>query len=448
MTRIRFDKAWENACEVADGASRAGIDVILVRDLVGRLSLILDDMQDIAVPDGLAADFGRAAGPFCAATPIHRASEMFAATALLNSPDLLIQHESDPVKGRGRFAVLERTAVGADWVRASVSPPEHRATLYGFKGGVGRSTATFMLAKHLADRGFCVLVADLDLESPGIGELLQHTAALPKHGLVDYLVEAAVGNEAGLDLVSRSEVIKSPGNGEVWLLPADGAPLHSSVSDESSPTKRDYLAKLNRVYTEVPGGPDGPRTLADRLEQALGEAERQVAERSRKPDVTLLDSRAGIHDIAAIAITRLSGFSFLFATDNPHTWAGYRTLFGQWRQLPPDRLGKLRQRLRMVASLVPDSDSEQYVRNFRDNAQQCFADMLYDDEKSPADLDAFNFSPEDEDAPHSPLPILFHGGLVGLNHVAMPDWYSSHFLREAYDQFLTTAAALIIEENS
>ncbi|MGI8308379.1 hypothetical protein [Saccharopolyspora hattusasensis] len=63
-------------------------------------------------------------------------------------------------------------------------------------------------------------------------------------------------------------------------------------------------------------------------------------------------------------------------------------------------------------------------------------------------MDAFNFSLEDEDAPHAPLPILFHGGLVGLNHVATPDWYSSHFVRKAYDQFLTAAAELIIEENT
>ncbi|MBB5155017.1 hypothetical protein BJ970_002551 [Saccharopolyspora phatthalungensis] len=277
--------------------------------------------------------------------------------------------------------------------------------------------------------------------------MLQNTIALPKHGLVDYLVESAVGNQAGLELVSRSEVIKSPGNGEVWLLPADGAPIRPHATDEWSPAKRDYLAKLNRVYTEIPGGPDGPKTLADRLEEALAEAERQVAERSRKPDVTLLDSRAGIHDIAAIAITRLSGFSFLFATDNPHTWTGYRALFEQWRQLTNDRLNNLRQRLRMVAAMVPDSAAERYLSGFRDNAQQCFADTLYD-EMSPTDVDAFNFGPEDEQAPHAPLPILFHAGLVGLNHLAAPDWYSSHLIREAYDQFVTTATELIVEEST
>jgi NUBPL iron-transfer P-loop NTPase len=443
---IRFDRAWENAYEVADNASRAGIDVILVRDLVGRLSLILDDTQATVFPEGLATEFSRVTGSFCAATPVHRASEMFTASTLLNSPDLRVQHDAEPGERHGRFAVLERTVVGADWFRASVSPPAHRVTMYGFKGGVGRSTATFMLAKHLADLGLCVLVADLDLESPGIGELIQRTSALPRHGLVDYLVESAVGNEAGLHLVSRSEVIKSPGNGEVWLLPADGAPVQPLAFDESLPTRRDYLAKLNRVYTEVPGE-TGARTLADRLEEALSEAERQVELLSRKPDITLLDSRAGIHDIAAVAITRLSGINFLFATDNPHTWAGYRTLFRQWRQLSPERLSNLRQRLRMVASLVPDSDSGQYLHSFQDNAQQCFADTLYD-EMSSTDVDAFNFGPDDENAPHAPLPILFHNGLVGLNHTNAPDWYSSHFIREAYDQFVMAATDLITEEGT
>ncbi|MBB5155018.1 hypothetical protein [Saccharopolyspora phatthalungensis] len=51
MSPIRFDKAWENAYEVADHASRTGIDVILVRDLVGRLSLVVDDTRDAAIPE-------------------------------------------------------------------------------------------------------------------------------------------------------------------------------------------------------------------------------------------------------------------------------------------------------------------------------------------------------------------------------------------------------------
>jgi hypothetical protein len=40
--------------------------------------------------------------------------------------------------------------------------------------------------------------------------------------------------------------------------------------------------------------------------------------------VVLLDSRAGIHDIAAIVITQLADLSLLFALDSSQTWNGYQ----------------------------------------------------------------------------------------------------------------------------
>lgn len=42
-----------------------------------------------------------------------------------------------------------------------------------------------MLAQHLAGQGHCVLAVDLDLESPGLGALLQGDDDLPDYGLVD-----------------------------------------------------------------------------------------------------------------------------------------------------------------------------------------------------------------------------------------------------------------------
>ncbi|GAA3362791.1 KGGVGR-motif variant AAA ATPase [Saccharopolyspora gregorii] len=245
MTTIRFDDAWRNADRIAEDVARTGLDVVLVRDLTGRITLVLDDRGEAAISDELADEFRGAAGGFASRQPVLLASSLFAPEAVLDSPDLIVRRERDA--DRGRFAVLERTVVGADWARPSAAPPLRRITLYGFKGGVGRSTATFMLAKSLAARGLCVLVADLDLESPGVGELLQRQDSRAQHGLVDHLVEAAVGNEDGLDLVSRSEVVRSPGNGEVWLLAADGA----------DPSHRDYLAKLNRIYAELPDGGNG-----------------------------------------------------------------------------------------------------------------------------------------------------------------------------------------------
>lgn len=430
---VHFDQARERAQVVAEQICRTGVDVILIRDLVGRLTLVVDG----EFPADTADRFRSAVGAFVGHTPVVRAGDLFDPGSILESPDLFVHRE--PVDGAGRLAVLERSVVGADWARLGGAPPGRRTTLYGFKGGVGRSTATMLLAKHVAELGKCVLVVDLDLESPGVGALLQQLENSPPHGLVDHLVEAAVNNADELELVSQSRVVAGAGNGEVWVAPASGRPAPGY----------DYLAKLNRVYSDLPPDVHGnARRFGDRLDQAITACEEEVARRSRRPDVVLLDSRAGIHDIAAVAITRLSDLSLLFAADNPHTWEGYRILFRQWqRNLPPESLDKLRRRLRMVASMVPSVDPTEHLERFRDNAQQCFAETLYDDNTDADDLDSFNFAPQDSEAPHFPLPILFNSDLVGLDPALHADWHEQPLVMASYRNFLLGATELLIGQD-
>ncbi len=291
---IRFDDAWSGARTVAEAASDDGYDVVLIRDILGRVALVLDSPANSDAP---APDFSRQlidrAGPFVSPTPVRHAHDLFAPDQIQDSPDLVIERPRTP--RQGQLAVLENRIVGTDWTRSSSRRWENpRVTLYGFKGGVGRSTALFMLAKHLAEEGRCVLVVDLDLESPGIGALAQLDEDLCAHGIVDHLVEDAVGNSDGLDLVCRSMQIEPFANGEVWVAPAAGRPRDGY----------DYLAKLNRIYTDLPPSQeDGPRSFADRIHSAISACESAVAERSRAPDVVLLDSRAGIHDVAAVALS-------------------------------------------------------------------------------------------------------------------------------------------------
>ena len=61
---IRFDDAWRNAGRVADDVARTGLDVVLVRDLAGRITLVLDDTGETASPAALADEFRGAAGGF------------------------------------------------------------------------------------------------------------------------------------------------------------------------------------------------------------------------------------------------------------------------------------------------------------------------------------------------------------------------------------------------
>ncbi|MET8541083.1 P-loop NTPase [Kitasatospora sp. NPDC004799] len=436
----RFDEAWTKAIDHAERAVGSGCDVVLVRDLMGRVSVIVDDRtaatsEQTAFLASLREEFVRDTHPFTGLDPVQLASEMFAPEILLDSPDIAIRSEADPESNTGRLGLLDRTVVGADWLRTpQVENPNvrQRVALYGFKGGVGRSTATTVLARRLADLGRCVLVVDLDLESPGVSALLEDPAGLPDHGIVDHLVEDAVGNADDLELICRSSVLPMSGNGEVWLASAGGRPREGY----------DFLAKLNRIYSDLPPATPGgePRPFARRLDAAISACEQQVAKKSRQPDIVLLDSRAGVHDIAAVTLTQLCQMALLFAVDNPATWHGYGMLVNQWNQRP-DQARALRERLRIVAAMLPQTDWEERLETVSSNALDVLS-ALYDD-AAKGDRDAFNPSLQDEGAPHAAIPIFFSNELVSLDPASNRDWIDLPLIKSAYELFLEKVERII-----
>ncbi|MFE6104558.1 KGGVGR-motif variant AAA ATPase [Streptomyces laurentii] len=440
---VRFDQARPLAETVARDAAASGVDVLLVRDISGRFSLLVDDRVK-AVDEGRAEGWREllttTLGKYAAGRPILFASSLFQPGDLFDSPRVSPLIGYHPGAGEGRIQLLENTVVGEDWARVSTPVADAdgvrtaRTAVYGIKGGVGRSTATFMLGKHLANLGHCVLVVDLDLESPGSGPLLVAEDQLPEYGIVDQLVESALGNDEGLDLVAQATHAQIKGNGELWVAPARG---RGAPGVEYA-----YVEKLNRVYADVPA--QGVSNFADRLEVAVSACEGAVERESRRPDVVIIDSRAGIHDIAAVALSRLCDLALLFGADNRQTWEGYRDLFTAWRS--SGQAPAIREKLRMIASMVPDAkDRPQgpYLEAFRDHAWSCFS-VLYDD-LAGDDASGFNPSPEDESAPHAPIPILFTLELVGLDAGTTPGWDDLSFVRTAYDSFLETTTRLMIE---
>jgi hypothetical protein len=436
---MRFDEAAFRAIQIADQWAVAhDEDVVVVRDLLGRNALAIEGSRADVDVAGLEKRLRDECRPFVGGEAVLVLSEMFAPELILKSPDL--KPAPFTISTSGRVSVIERGTVGAEWLSPIDAPAGCRVALYGFKGGVGRSTATFALAQHIAQTGRIVLVIDLDLESPGVSTMLApNLDDLPEHGILDHLIEHGVGNESGLDLVVRSEAVGPiDGNGEVWLAAANGRPG----------ARPSYLDKLSRAYLALPANPAigrEPLSFGARIEAAVAACEAQVEQRSRRPDVVLLDSRSGIHDVAAVAITQLSSLSLLFATDDQQTWQGYGELFARWQtRLDPAERSALRNRVQMVAALVPQADRESYLRRFADRAQACFATTLYDDEQG-EDSDAFNFAPQDESAPHFPIPIHHSVDLIGVVPGVDPRWRSGGSVTFAYADFLARATELILE---
>jgi cellulose biosynthesis protein BcsQ len=295
--------------------------------------------------------------------------------------------------GDAEVLLLDRQITGHDWLRPvghGDMPGPHRLVFFGLKGGVGRSTALCMTAWGLARAGHNVLLIDLDLESPGLSGLVLPTDRVAEFGVVDWLVEDAVGQgDDVLGAMVAASPIGETTRGVVRVVAAMGQ------EDD------DYMAKLARAYADVPG-PTGPQRLGARLRKMV-----EALEQRERPDIVLVDSRAGLHDLAATAITGLADTALLFATDSEQNWQGYRQLFNHWRRRP-DVARQVRERLALVRALTPKSGRDAGIARFKDRAYQLFAETLYDTipPGSPGSEDEpFHPSEGDESAPHFPLLV-------------------------------------------
>ena len=285
---------------------------------------------------------------------------------------------------------IDRLMTGSDW--STVTPARwdraaRRYTLFSVKGGVGRSTTAAVLAPHLANRGERVMIVDLDLESPGLSSAVLDSDAMPVFGVSDWFVEDLVGQ--GESVIERmTATLPLDFDGDVFVVPAHGQ------------DPGEYLAKLGRVYVTVPG-----ERWTTRLARLLFDLEQHY-----KPTIVLLESRSGLHDIAASAVTDLDAHVLLFAVDSTSTWVDYGILFKHWQA--QNLASYIRQRLSVVSALTPTNDGS-YVQRFRERSWELFRRYLYD----PVDCenaykDPMSFDLNEDDSPHSPMPIYWNLGLA------------------------------------
>ncbi|MDM7457164.1 MAG: AAA family ATPase [Tepidimonas sp.] len=311
--------------------------------------------------------------------------------------------------------LIDRLATEGNW--AEIAPETQgprRIVFFSIKGGVGRSTALAACAWRLAQAGKRVLVLDLDLESPGLSSSLLPPERQPKYGITDWLVEDLVENA---DTVFESMIATSDlaYDGEIYVAPAHGA------------DPGEYVAKLGRVWMPKIQADGTRQSWSSRLHRLL-----QALEGRIRPDVVLIDSRAGIDEVASACVTDLgANLVLLFTLEGCQTWNGYRILFEHWRRAGVAR--QIRERLKSVAALVPEVDRIDYLKGLREGAYQVFADSLYDEIAPPPPdsierkkegeremwrvweiVEGWNFDEADEGAPHSPWVVHWHRSFAGL----------------------------------
>lgn len=319
------------------------------------------------------------------------------------------------LEGFDNVWVVDRIATEGNW--AQIAPETKgapRIVFFSIKGGVGRSTALAATAWWLAQAGKRVLVLDLDLESPGLSSSLLPAERQPKYGITDWLVEDLVDNADAVfeSLIATSDLSH---DGDIYVVPAHGA------------DPGEYVAKLGRVWMPKLQADGAREPWSSRLQRLL-----QALEEHIRPDVVLIDSRAGIDEVASTCVTDLgANLVLLFALEGSQTWSGYRILFEHWRRAGVAE--QIRERLKSVAALVPEVDRIDYIEGLRERAYSTFAEALYDNIEPPTSdaigpekvgdqerwrvdalVEGWHFDEADEGAPHYPWVVHWHRSFAGL----------------------------------
>ena len=417
---VPFDAMRRYATEALRGADLPDTPIYLVRNLFGRLRISAPEAAggDEACRARLQRLAGRLAKALGARGYPAEDGVLFVSDDLLKD----LRDTARPVEGFDKLFWAERLLTGNDWWTVGGPRPEGRAqrwTLFSVKGGVGRSTTAAVLAWHLAREGERVLVADLDLESPGLSSAMLGSDARPQFGIADWFVE---------DLVGQGErVVEDMTATPAWAQGFEGeaivAPAHGREPGE-------YLAKLGRVYMD---GKDDP--WAKRLDRLL-----QGLENRFDPTVVLIESRSGLHDTAAASVTDIGASTLLFATDSESSWTDYGILLRHWRDR--DLAAKIRDRLWIVSALTPPDDEHRYLERFCERAWSLFGEYLYDEASAsaaPGEEEVF-FDLRDEGALHDPLRIYWERAFAAG---AALDSFEKAAVKLGYGAFLPRFDGLI-----
>lgn len=436
MKIVRFNQALEIARKLlaeSEVIQRKNAEsFVLIRDLYGRLRLLCPDLEEAECNEfstlwietlGTSADSQR---------PLLFDADFFNAAEIRSNPHL--QYLSLDAEGQREIPFADRGVIGADWLQAAFpekardqdTPLPKRIVFFGLKGGVGRTTALCLTARHFAKQGLKVLVLDVDLESPGLSSLLLPPADLPSLGIIDWFVEDALGQASSdllADIVSISP-LASNWPGIIRVAPAFGR-------EESG-----YIPKLSRVYAALAKpGSEQQESFPERFFRMLGDLEAE-----EKPDVVLLDSRAGMHDIAATLLVRVpDALRLIFASHSPQTWAGYRRMFEHWRSFP-HHLASFRDGLQLVDAMMPETGRHEHQQTFSSAAYSLFNETLYEDVPAGSEAGSiYNFAEGDTDAPHSAPAILWDRKFMEFDPTdTSSSFYDEDLIRLCYGEFLAS----------
>lgn len=308
---ITFDRVLPELLRVCHEAPShdAVARYCVVRDVRGRVRLVVEPkkgarLSEEALQSALAAALdGYFVGPVLSAAnggEVERLARRLLEMAKGKWPagwprsfQNLIGAADTSISVETQWTGIERTLSKEAWLTTAPPAPPWPlvrgktppiVSFHSFKGGVGRSTLLATYAIRLASEPSAkrVAVVDLDLEAPGLGSLL---GATTERGVLDVLIDQLATGQIDLAGASIQAGLGNPMDQRLTVFPA------GRLDDL-------YLQKLARLdYSSTEPGGENP----------VGVALRAMLEAMKADfDVILLDSRAGLHDLAGMSLHGLA----------------------------------------------------------------------------------------------------------------------------------------------
>lgn len=406
---MTFDEALPTLVRLCEGAP--GLTslrrICVVRDVRGRLRLVVDPdptavpapLDTTALERTLAAELREYFAPPIWSTAGEKDQGRLSAAVFAHSgcAEWRDAAYDDPVTGRtgvpvlARWYRLERRLSKDAWLDTGRPRPPWPlgaggaiVTFYSFKGGVGRTTALVSCAWQLARENKRVVVIDLDLEAPGLGQLLDGES---DRGALDFLVDhLATGSDRIDGLVAPARALGADGD-RVRVIGAGrlGA---------------GYLEKLARLDFAAAWPQASFGAAESPIERALVALLKSL--RKERPDYILLDARAGLHDLSGISLHRLAHADVLVARASEQ---GYRGLALALEVLVR-RKGRAAMECAIVQTMVPGEGLPESVAEeteFAARTRATFERHVYGAQSAPA--------ADDRAAQHVPLVIRYDDNL-------------------------------------
>ncbi len=336
--------------------------------------------------------------------------------------------------------LIDRRIVGSGWLASPVEEATDvpRIVFASLKGGVGRSTALAVTTAHLSSKGLNVLAIDLDLEAPGLGDILLTEDRLPQYGVLDFLVENNLNkvSETDLDNFVGLSPFTGPTTGRVDVVPVFGK---ASIDHP-----RNVLPKLARAMTDDVSAGGEVVSVGNQIAVMI---ERLCTRESY--DVVLIDSRAGLAEMTAPAVLGLGATVLLFGTAQPQTISGYEALFASLGMLAERQVrnnGQANWRLRLKAVYAKASGDEKIQAKHLADLHDVYRDHLYDEEGTDTEDYSLYFDARDQSAPHWPLLIPLNLNFVDFDPATRPSQLAKPFYEIAFGEFLNGIDQIVTKD--